>query len=295
MFRRLTPIQLIALLVLLGFVTSACMVRRGRGGRGGGGGDDDDASGEDDDDAGDDDDASDDDDAGDDDDVATDDDDQVSTDDDDVSADNDGDGLDNGEEEEWGTDPNDDDTDNDGYEDGEEVEANTDPTDSSDHPYSAGWPIDPCRWSINSTGNSVGQIAQDFALPSQTGDTVRLHHFCGHAVLLVSSAMWCGPCQQEASGLADLYDYYDSQGLMVITLLGENEYGSTPSQSDLQNWAYSFGIAHPVVADSNWLITSRFVSSSSIALPTMHLVGEGSEVLIRDSWISESQIVSALP
>ena len=294
MFRRFNSLQLVALLVLLGFTLSACMVRRGRGGGGGGGGDDDDAQSNDDD--ADDDDLSDDDDqVSDDDDASSDDDDQVSTDDDDAQGDSDGDGLSDGEEDDLGTDPYDDDTDNDGYEDGEEVDANTDPTDSSDHPYSAGWPIDPCRWSISGYGNSVGQITTNFSAPSQTGDTVRVHDFCEQTVLLVSSAMWCGPCQEEAGEIASWYDSYASQGLMVITLLGENEYGSTPSQADLQNWAYSFGIDHPVVADSGWAITSRYVTSSSIYLPTMHLLGPGAEVLAADTFLSESQVVSALP
>ena len=50
----------------------------------------------------------------------------------DISADPDDDGLENGEECEWGTDPGDPDTDGDGVNDGAEVAQNSDPTDATD-------------------------------------------------------------------------------------------------------------------------------------------------------------------
>jgi len=50
----------------------------------------------------------------------------------DIDADPDGDGLENGEECEWGTDPGDPDTDGDGINDGAEVAQNSDPTDAGD-------------------------------------------------------------------------------------------------------------------------------------------------------------------
>lgn len=52
----------------------------------------------------------------------------------DPDEDNDADGLANGEEESYGTDPNKYDTDEDGYSDGEEVSQGTDPNDSSSYP-----------------------------------------------------------------------------------------------------------------------------------------------------------------
>jgi peroxiredoxin len=293
MTRRLNPLFLAILIALLGLALAACTTRR-RGG-GGGGDDDDSAVGDDDDDHQDDDDAADDDDVQPDDDDDPPDDDDVQPDDDDFAGDSDGDGLSDSEENAIGSDPYDPDSDNDGYDDGEEVDANTDPTDASDHPYDMGWPMDPCRNSISGYGNSVGQITTNFSAPTYTGETVRLHDFCDHTVLLVSSAMWCGPCQEEAGEIQGWYSAYASQGLMVITLLGENEYGSTPSTSDLTNWKNSFGIGHPVIADSGWGITSRYVTSSSIYLPTMHLIGPGAEVLATDTFLSESQIINALP
>lgn len=125
-----------------------------------------------------------------------DDDDVVSTtgddDDDDVATgtDSDGDGLTDSEEAALGTDPLAADTDGDGWDDLAEVDGNTDPTVASDHPYTGGWAIGDCRDSIVGTGANVGDIANDFALLDQHGDTLHLHDFCDREVLLVSAAFW---------------------------------------------------------------------------------------------------------
>ena len=104
--------------------------------------------------------------------------------------DDDNDGLTNGDEALLGTDPTSADSDDDGYTDLEEVEGNTDPLDEVDHPYAGGWSIAACRDTVVSTGNEVGDIAEDFTLLDQFGDSVRLHSFCDRAVLLVGAAFW---------------------------------------------------------------------------------------------------------
>ncbi len=106
------------------------------------------------------------------------------------SPDSDGDGLTDAEEEELGSDPNEPDTDGDGWTDLEEVEGNTDPTKKNDHPYEGGWAIADCRDDIESNGNRVGDIADQFELLDQYGDTVRLHDFCDREVVLIGSAFW---------------------------------------------------------------------------------------------------------
>ncbi len=105
--------------------------------------------------------------------------------------DSDGDGLCDADEVALGTDLDDPDTDGDGHADGEEAEAGTDPLDEGDYPYTGGYPIDAdCRDDLVATGNGEGDVTDDFALTDQFGDTVHLHDFCAHAVLLVSAAFW---------------------------------------------------------------------------------------------------------
>jgi len=108
-----------------------------------------------------------------------------------ADADSDDDGLEDGEEvNDHSTDPLDADSDADGWDDGEEVDGYTDPLSADDHPYTGGWSINSCRDSIVSTGTSVGDIAPNFELSDQYGDTVRLHDFCDRAVLVTFGAFW---------------------------------------------------------------------------------------------------------
>jgi peroxiredoxin len=213
----------------------------------------------------------------------------------DPNLDTDGDGLTDLEEEALGTDIANVDTDGDGWEDGVEVEGNTDPTGRRDHPYTGGWAIGACRNDIVPTGNDIGDIAEDFALSDQFGETVNLHDFCDREVLLVSAAFWWGSCQAEAASLEGWFQQFEDRGFIVITLLGENLYGAAPSQEELALWADTHGLTHPVVSDANWETTVRFIDGYTINLPSMHLLAAGMDILDRDTHVDEDQIRDALP
>jgi peroxiredoxin len=220
-----------------------------------------------------------------------------STEDDDEAGgprDRDGDGLSNAEENALGSDPGNPDTDGDGYQDGEEVESYTDPTDASDHPYQGGWPIAACRGDVAVSGDQPGQNTRNFELIDQYGDTLRLHDFCDKVVILVGSATWCGPCNTDASILGNWYNNLADEGLMVITLLGQNMSEGTPSQADLQAWASTHGLTHPVVADPGFGTAGRFITGSQIFLPSTTLLGPDAEVLIADAPINPSALQTAL-
>ena len=104
--------------------------------------------------------------------------------------DSDEDGLTDADEVGLGTDPDNSDSDDDGFSDGDEVAQGADPLSADDHPYSGGYGVDACRDDIESTGDAEGDIAQDFELMDQFGETVRFHDFCGRTILLVSGAFW---------------------------------------------------------------------------------------------------------
>ncbi len=83
---------------------------------------------------------------------------------------------------------------------------------------------------------------------------------------------------------------------MVITLLGENNAGATPSQDELMEWAEEFGLNHPVVADEGLSVTARFVEGNSIGLPSMDLLAPDTmEVVIADSQLNEGDVTGNLP
>jgi hypothetical protein len=107
-----------------------------------------------------------------------------------LELDADEDGLLDSEEAALGSDPSNPDSDGDNYNDGAEAAANTSPTDAEDHPYKNGWQIDACRHDITATGESEGEVADDFALVDQFGETVHLHDFCNQVVYMVFAAFW---------------------------------------------------------------------------------------------------------
>lgn len=76
------------------------------------------------------------------------------------------------------------DDDGDGFTNSEESAAGSDPLDAADVPYTGGWRKGACRDEVSPTGNRPGEVAEDFALVDQFGDTVHLHDFCDRVVLI---------------------------------------------------------------------------------------------------------------
>jgi thiol-disulfide isomerase/thioredoxin len=62
----------------------------------------------------------------------------------------------------------------------------------------------------------IGSVAPDFAFVDLDGGRHRLADFRGRVVLLVFWATWCGPCRAEAPTIAEVYERYKNQGLVVI-------------------------------------------------------------------------------
>lgn len=103
----------------------------------------------------------------------------------DMPFDGDQDGLMDLDEQDHGTDAANPDTDGDGFLDGWEVSQGADPLDAAVHPYTGMYEIDPtCRDTVKSTGNELGEVAEDFALLDQFGEEVHLIDFCRRTILL---------------------------------------------------------------------------------------------------------------
>jgi len=205
------------------------------------------------------------------------------------AIDTDGDGLPDWREYQLGSDPEQPDTDGDTYRDGVEFDSFTDPTDADDHPYEGGWPIDACRH--DTFGDDT---AQDFALIDQFGETVRLHDFCDHVVLLVGCTSWHPVCRDTAAMTQEMSANYRDDGLVVVTLLGEDRVGMPPQLDELETWVDALNLTHPVVADPNLETTYRFVVGNSVGLPSMTLLGRGMEIIIANQWVDDNDIVGAL-
>ena len=81
----------------------------------------------------------------------------------------------------------------------------------------------------------------------------------------------------------------------MITMIGENNQGGTPSQSELQWWANQYNLTHPVVADPGFNETVQYLYgdpnfNGSFGLPNMQLLSSGMVVRVSNDWVYQSDI-----
>lgn len=77
------------------------------------------------------------------------------------------------------------DQDGDGFTNGQEEDLGSDPRNADDTPYAGGWAMDAgCRGAVSATGNGEGEVAENFALQDQYGESFQLHDFCDHVLLV---------------------------------------------------------------------------------------------------------------
>jgi peroxiredoxin len=94
-----------------------------------------------------------------------------------------------------------------------------------------------------------GSVAPDFLIVDHHGDEVSLWQFYGQVILLDISTMWCAPCQELAGHTQETFDDYEDQGFMYLTVLHQDVEAEEPDGADLNEWAETFGIDAPVLAD----------------------------------------------
>jgi thiol-disulfide isomerase/thioredoxin len=63
---------------------------------------------------------------------------------------------------------------------------------------------------------SAGAEAAEIALPSPTGEIIKLSSTRGKYVLLDFWASWCGPCRRENPNLVKAYNLYKNKGFQIF-------------------------------------------------------------------------------
>lgn len=156
-----------------------------------------------------------------------------------------------------------------------------------------------CETEPAANGYAIGDTSYDWQSVDQHGETISLSDFCENTVLLVSSKFGCGACEREAPELEALYQKYKDNGFTVITLLGRNSQGGDPAQEDLQEWASTYGLNYPVLADPGYNLVVQYLwenptFAGSIGLPNMQLLSGGMVVETSNDRLTEADILPYL-
>jgi peroxiredoxin len=103
----------------------------------------------------------------------------------------------------------------------------------------------------------IGKPAPDFHLTDMDGKSVSLSDFRGKAVILNFWATWCPFCQAERPTIQQIYQEWQSKGLVVLTIDIINS-RTTETPANLADFMQKNGYSFPVLLDENRTATKSY-------------------------------------
>ena len=85
----------------------------------------------------------------------------------------------------------------------------------------------------------------NFVLENLDGDYIELSEVIGNAPILLSFwATWCKPCHEEMKYIQELFDEYESEGLVVFAISTDNEKSVSKVKPFVKTRDYSFEVLY---------------------------------------------------
>ena len=116
---------------------------------------------------------------------------------------------------------------------------------------------------------AMAEPAQDFTLPSSSGENVRLAEQRGQVVMLNFWASWCGPCRQEMPLLDEMSKRYSSAGFVLYGVNVEED------NTDAKKLIQQLGVTFPILYDAESKASSLY---NVDAMPTTVLIDKKGEI-----------------
>lgn len=121
-----------------------------------------------------------------------------------------------------------------------------------------------------------GQPAAEVALPSVSGDTLRLSSLKGKVVLLDFWASWCGPCRLSNKELVKLYAKYKDKGFEIYSV------SIDAKKHDWENAIKKDKIKWLQVNDNGGWDAATVAAWNINAIPTSFLIDKEGKLLAMD-------------
>jgi len=142
------------------------------------------------------------------------------------------------------------------------------------------------------TGYDVGELFPDARVEDQNGDTVSMWQFTDCVTVVDLSTSWCGPCQELATGVDEMYAKYESYGFAYVTLLSQDQFNNDTDEQDLDDWSSNYGVTTtPILADH---VYTWEILGGNVAFPRVMLLDRDMTVLNENVGQKDNQIEAAV-